>query len=197
MIDVREIDAPALHRHMGGIPHRSGMYYLTTPHTATSTSATLGNGTGRFSPWTVRRTMQFTRIGSEITSAGEAGSVLRLGIYADNGTGYPGALVLDAGTIAGDSATVQEITISQILTPGLYWVGGVVQAAPSTQPTVRTIAMDLTGLVPLTAGTIPAANHPAGVAFVGFSMTGALPATWPTASPNISAVAARIFVKTA
>ena len=197
MIDPREIDPPALHRHMGGIPSRSGMYYLTTPHTATSTNGAMGNGTGRFSPWTVRRTMQLVRIGAEVTAAGEAGSVVRLGIYADDGTGYPGALVLDAGTIAGTSATVQEITIAQVLTPGLYWIGGVVQNAPTTQPTLRSIAMDLTGLVPLTGGTTPTVNHPAGVGFVGFGMTGALPSTWPTATPNISSQAIRVFVKTA
>ena len=197
MIDPREIDPPALHRHMGGIHRRSGMYYLTTPHTATSTNGAMGNGTGRFSPWTVRRTMQFVRIGAEVTAAGEAGSVVRLGIYADDGTGYPGALVLDAGTIAGDSATVQEITIAQVLTPGLYWIGGVVQNAPATRPSLRCISMDLTGLVPLTVGTKPIVNHPAGVGFVGFGMTGALPAVWPTVTPNISAVAARVFVKTA
>lgn len=197
MLDVREIDHAALHRYLGGIPMRSGLYYLTTPHTATSTAATLGNGTGRFTPWRVNRTTAFAKIGAEITSAGEAGSVLRLGIYGDDGTGYPGALVLDAGTIAGDSATVQEITVAFTLTPGLYWVGGVVQSAPTTQPTVRTLAMDVPNQMPLTAGTTPTANAPANVGFVGFSMTGALPSTWPTASPNLSATAARIFVKTA
>lgn len=196
MIDPREIDAPLLHRHLGGITPRSGMYYLTTPHPSTGTSNTLGNGTGRFSPWVVRRAMRFTRIGAEVTAPGEAGSVVRLGIYADDGTGYPGTLVLDAGTIAGDSATVQEITIAQVLNPGLYWVGGVVQNAPTTQPTVRTLAADGTGLMPLTAGATPGANQPLGVAFVGLNMTGAFPATWPTASPNISGLAARVFVKT-
>ena len=81
--------------------------------------------------------------------------------------------------------------------PGLYWIGGVVQNAPVTQPTLRTITMDLTGLVPLTVGTPPIANHPAGVGFVGFGMTGAFPSTWPTATPNISQQAVRVFVKTA
>lgn len=197
MIDVREIDQAALHRYMGGIPKRSGLYYLTTPHSATSTANTLGNGTGRFSPWRVQRATNFAKIGAEVTAAGEAGSLVRIGIYADDGTGYPGALILDAGTIAGDSATVQEITVAFTLLPGLYWVGAIVQNVVTTQPTLRTVAMDLTGEMPLTAGTTPTANAPGTVAFVGFAMTGALPATWPTATPNVSATAARVFVKTA
>jgi len=61
------------------------------------------------------------RIGAEITSIGDAASLVRLGIYADNGNVYPGSLVLDAGTIAGDSATAQAITINQTLESGLYW----------------------------------------------------------------------------
>ena len=197
MIDVSEIDHAALHRHMGGIPLRSGLYYPTTPHTAVSTANTLGNGTGRFSPWRIRRTTTFSKIGAEVTAAGDSGSVLRIGIYADDGTGYPGALVLDAGTIAGDAIAVAEIATSFTLTPGLYWVGAVVQGVTTTQPTVRTIAMDLGGEMPLTGGTIPAAAAIPVVGFVGFSMTGALPAAWPTATPNTSGTAARVFVKTA
>jgi len=61
------------------------------------------------------------RIGIEITIAGTAASLVRLGIYSDSGNVYPNSLLLDAGTIAGDSATVQSITINQTLSAGLYW----------------------------------------------------------------------------
>jgi hypothetical protein len=178
--------------------HLSGCYYVATPSAATSTANTLGNGTGRFSPFPVPAAITLTRIGAEVTVVGESGSKLRLGIYGDNGNGYPGELVIDAGTINGDSATVQEITISQPLQPGLYWIGAAVQAAPTTQPTVRTLAViDQVTPIALTGGTTPTANHPSNVGFVGFSMTGALPSTWPTASPNVSAQVARVFVKVA
>lgn len=198
MIDVHEIDHALLHRHMGGIPRRAGSYYQTTPHATTTTNGALGVGTGRFSPWAVRRTISIVRLGAEVSTAGEAGSLVRLGIYADDGTGYPGALVLDAGTIAGDSATVQEITVSTVLTPGLYWVGAVVQNVVTTQPHLRAIAVDLSSEMPLTtSGATPTTNWTPGVGFTGFSMTGALPASWPTATPNVTSVAARLFVKTA
>ena len=196
MLNVHELDQAALDRHMAGLPPRSGLYYQTTPHTSLSTSASLGTGTGRFTPWRVRYPLSITRLGAEITSAGDAGSVLRIGIYADDGTGYPGALVLDAGTIAGDSVAVQEITVAITLPPALYWVGGVVQEVTSTQPTVRTVVYDPSGLMPI-ATTTPSSISVNRCAFVGFAMTGALPATWPTATPNLSDNAARIFYKVA
>jgi hypothetical protein len=43
-----------------------------------------------------------------------------MGIYADNGLGKPGALILDAGTVSTASG-FGTITISQILTGGIYW----------------------------------------------------------------------------
>lgn len=82
----------------------------------------------------------FTRIACSIQAAGAGGTpVLRLGIYADDGTGVPGALVIDAGTIDATSTTAQEITFgsAQTLTPGLYWLCAVAQGATITQPTLR------------------------------------------------------------
>jgi len=91
-------------------------------------------------PVAIVQPITITRIGAEINAAGQAGSLLRLGIYNDS-NGIPGSLLLDAGTIAGDSAmSVQEITISQALSPGVYWFAAVVQAAASTQPTVYVVS---------------------------------------------------------
>ena len=73
-------------------------------------------------PLIVEKTITLDRIGCEVTGAGTAGSVVRLGIYKDTGNMYPDGMVINAGTIAGDSATVQSINISQQLVPGLYWL---------------------------------------------------------------------------
>lgn len=55
-----------------------------------------------------------------------AASVVRLGIYENNNddtTIYPGALLLDAGTVTSASTGVKTITISQALTASkLYWL---------------------------------------------------------------------------
>lgn len=197
MIDLREIDPAGLFRLACRIPMRPGAWHLTTPHTATSTSNTLGNGTGRFTPWVVTRPTAITNLAAEVTAAGDVGSVVRLGIYSDDGTGYPGALLLDAGTIPGDAIAVAAVTVSITLTPSLYWVGGVVQGVTTTQPTMRTVAVDLLGAIAISTAATPPANVPGGVGYVGFGMTGALPATWPTASTNITAQAARILARTA
>jgi hypothetical protein len=179
--------------------HLSGCYYIATPAGAASTANTLGNGTGRFSPFPVPAAITLAKIGVEVTAVGEAGSVIRLGIYGDNGSGFPGPLVLDAGTVPGDAvAAAAELTINQALQPGLYWVGGVVQGAPTTQPTLRTLtAIDQSIPLPISGGTTPGANHPTQVGFVGFGMAGAFPANWPTPAPNLTAQVARVFVKIA
>lgn len=91
-------------------------------------------------PFVVSKTCTIDRIGAEITTGGGAGSLVRLGIYSTNNM-LPDALVLDAGTIDGNSATFQSITINQQLAPGLYW-------------------LVLLGSATITYRSIPAANLP-------------------------------------
>jgi hypothetical protein len=128
------------------------------------------NNRTNLAPFVVRKTLSIVSLGAEFTAAGEANSVLRLGIYADDGTGLPtGAAVLDAGSIStgtGNAGTVAtgrtpgpyELTVSLTLQPGLYWAGGTVQGASTTQPTIRTVsATTVPG--PMPVGTsMPVAN---------------------------------------
>lgn len=158
----------------GALPNlQSGRYYRA-PNAGPTTSNTLGNGSLRLMPKYIANAVTLTRLGAEVTVIGEAGSKIRLGIYADDGTFRPSALVIDAGQIAGDSATIQEITISQALSRGWYWFGGAVQSAPTTQPTVRTVntIYEYVGIDQnTTMGSVP---------FYGFtqaSVTGSLPST--------------------
>jgi hypothetical protein len=170
---------------------RSGLYHRTVPAASLTTSATLGVGTLRLAPFDVPRAVTLTRIGAEITSAGDVGSKFRLGIYADDGTGYPGALTLDAGTIDGNSATVQEITINQLLAAGRYWVGGVVQGVTVTQPTLRTVS-----IATIDAGS--ASLFTAAQTVYGFaqgSVTVALPSPSFTVSVSGSGAMPAVFVK--
>jgi hypothetical protein len=172
----------------------SGSYYFTSSATAVNTSSTLANGTFRVAPWYVPNACTISRIGAEITSAGDAGSKLRIGIYSDTGSCAPGSLLLDAGTIAGDSATVQEITVSQALTPGIYWVGAAVQLVTVTQPTVRvTSGVNMLGVISLGTAAPSAGQTISGFAVA--SVTGALPQapTWSAAGVQ----GPRIFVKVA
>jgi hypothetical protein len=178
-----------------GVAPAAGQYIFTSSPATSSTNAALGNGTLRLAPWVVTRAMAIDRIGAEITTVGEAGSKLRLGIYTDNGSCFPGALLLDAGQIAGDSATVQDLTVSLTLPTGLYWIGGVVQSAATTQPTVRVVS-NWTPPVPISGGTSAPAATAAYVANTQTSVSGALPATF-TATAVAGAAAVRVHVRAA
>lgn len=147
---------------------------------ATSTSATLGNGTLRVSPIVVPNDVVISHLGIDVAIAGEAGSTFRVGIYEDSTSfaGYPGALLIEAAAVVdGTSATVQEVACAISLDGNrLYWIGGAVQNAPTTQPSIRTISAAGApgGLV---AGSAPAAN----ASMLGYqhtSVSGALPATF-------------------
>lgn len=181
-----------------GVPFSSGRFksgfYSLIGSTGTGTNNSNGNGSLRLYAFACGQTVALSRMGAEITSAGDAGSTLRLGIYADDGFGMPGALVLDAGTIAGDSATVQEVTISVTLSPGIYWVGGAVQGVTTTQPTVRVVQTPLLP-VSVAGSSIPSAAAGVVGANIG-SVTGALP---PSVAPSAlnSGSAPRVFFKAA
>ena len=111
-------------------------YVQSLVGTATLTARALDVLTA--SPFIASKTLTLDRIGLEVGTIGSIGAVARLGIYADNGNMYPGALVLDAGTVPVDAVAVSTITISQVLPPGLYWLVYVHNSAVS--PVFRTIS---------------------------------------------------------
>lgn len=175
-------------------PWTTGRYYFLPNTTNVSTSATLGTGTLRAVPFFVPNQTTIKRLGAEVTSAGDANSKIRLGLYATGADGLPGGLVVDAGQIAGDSATVQEITgLSVNLGPGWYWAAAVVQAVVTTQPTVRTFAQGAGGVMPVSLFSIPTASQVAG-GYLVTGVTGALPTTF--GATDIHNSCARIFAMT-
>lgn len=99
---------------------KSGVYY-TVPAPNVTTVGT-AQGDCRAVGLKVDKTTSFDRIACEVTTAGTGTSVMRLGIYADDGGGYPGALLLDAGTIDATSTGSKQITIAVTLTPGVWWL---------------------------------------------------------------------------
>jgi hypothetical protein len=174
-----------------GNPVPAGQYIFAGGGQSPSTSAALGTGNLRVFPWFLPHAATLTQIGAEITAIGDAGSKFRLGIYADTGAFAPGALILDAGTIAGDSATVQQIAISQAAGPAILWVGGAVQVVTTTQPTVRTFGP---GPYSLVYPAIPGVNQAVAGWIHNGTVSGALPGTFLTTGGNAGAVP-RIFVK--
>ena len=153
-----------------------------SPNTAT-TAAALGNGSLRLAPFWSPVPFAIDRLGGDIATVGEAGSKLRCTIFLDNGFAYPGDLLIDAGQIAGDSATVQDLIVSTVIPAGLTWWGGAVQSAPTTQPVVRATNA-LTPAVPLLLGTaIPGANALA-AGYLQTGVSGAAPSTFTTSISN-------------
>jgi hypothetical protein len=76
-------------------------------------------------PIYIATTTKFDTIEYELTTAG-ASSVVKLGIYADNGNCYPGKLLFDSGNLTGTTPTgAKSATITaavQVFQPGLYWL---------------------------------------------------------------------------
>lgn len=175
-------------------PLSSGRYYRF-PNCALSTQL-LTAGRVLAIRHFIPTTTTLDRIGAEITTIGAVDAVVRLGIYADDGTGRPGARLLDAGTIDGMSATVQEIAISTVLPRGWTWFVAVGQGS-STMATVR--SPSLTGVYPPAWGTDYTASIPtAGLSAFGYrndGVTGALPATFTVSA--LSAAACAIFGRVA
>lgn len=121
-----------------GVPLTASNYFAGEGATATKSFSLNLMVVG---PLYVARAATLTRIGCRVTTAGSTGALQRLVIYSDNGDGRPGDLLLDAGTIDATTTGAKEITISQAITPGLYWLGAVPQGATSTIRTRRDIGL--------------------------------------------------------
>jgi len=78
------------------------------------------------------RSLTVDRIAVEIKTAAVDKSA-RLGIYRNGTNMYPGALVLDCGTINCGTTGVKEIVIDQQLSKGLYWLVIVSDGAPQIE----------------------------------------------------------------
>jgi hypothetical protein len=75
----------------------------------------------------------FDRIMVNVTGAGAGGTDARLGVYAMGADGFPGALVLDAGTVDVDSTGVKEVTgLTLTLTAGRFYYTAVVSDGAPT-----------------------------------------------------------------
>lgn len=95
-------------------------------------------------PFIVPTSQNFDRIAINVTTA-VAGNG-RLGIYADNGDVYPGALILDAGEVDTGTTGVKEIIISLNLQPGLYWLARVFNAQPYIKGLSSTSLITIVGI---------------------------------------------------
>lgn len=110
---------------------------LMPPLTANTQNYTL-TGLAFASPIMVWESITVDRVAVPVAIAGSAGTTMRLGIFTlpDVLTTSPSmtaTLVRDCGTVLVDSTGTMTIDLSPAvtLTPGLYWVGGVVGTGTS------------------------------------------------------------------
>lgn len=153
-------------------------YWVRPPVAVTAVATgTVSIGFQRCLPIQISRTTTFDRIACEVTTGGSAGSLVRLGIRSPTSEGLPGTLLLDAGTVDSTGTGILSITISQTLTPGLWWLVACSQVA---EPTMRITSAITVGIPVLSSATT---FQDAGVAYRDAgSVTGALPASFTVAA---------------
>ena len=118
----------------------SGVYAPLNPGTSISTGQHSNNTLNGWQcvPFCVSKTVTMSKISVQVTTAGSAGAVLRVGIYADSG-GRPGALISDLGTQLVDSTGTKDWTYTGTFTAGVqYWLITVNQTAVGASFNIHT-----------------------------------------------------------
>lgn len=131
------------------------------------------------------------------TTTGQTGAAVHVGIYADNGAGYPGALVYDTGAFnlatSSNAINTNTPTTPPTLQAGWYWIASIFTAS-GTFPSVTAATTNYGTSLNAQLGSDTAAHLLAtsGQAATGISVTGtygALPSTF-TASGTLTLNAA-------
>jgi hypothetical protein len=170
------------------------VFFPLSPGNA-SASNTLGNGNLRAAPFLLQYPTPIVALGAEIMAAGDVGSTLRLAVYRDNGSGFPGAL-LAQGTIPADAVATAEAAVSVTLPAGLLWIAAVVQGVTTTQPNVRVIGTSVTLPVQILWPSAVPGSNTTGVGYVQAGVTGALPDPAAFTTSTAGAVP-RLWIRTA
>jgi len=113
---------------------RTGAYIDPWPNRAVGTVAIVAD-TLYAAPFMVVRPLTIDRLAIQVTGAGAAGKLARLGIYRDGANLYPGALLADVGAVAVDGVAVVAAAIAGnlALQPGLYWLALLANGAPTLE----------------------------------------------------------------
>jgi hypothetical protein len=114
-------------------PHWApGAWHHANIAAATSVTGAMITGTIYFIPIYAARNATLDRVRFEVTVAGSADLVVRLGLYAyDLATGRPGALLATLGSVSNPGVGVHDVTINQALTVGGYYIGALATGTSS------------------------------------------------------------------
>ena len=166
----------------GAVPWVTGRFY-GIPNGAVPEAVLTVTGTLYAYPVYVPNTVTVSTLNISVTT-GQTGGACHIGIYADNGSGYPGDLVYDSGAVSGLTSTtvVTKSSVATTLQAGLYWIATIFTAS-STFPSVAGTDAVYTQWLNAQLGSDIAAHALAtsGEAATGISVAGtygALPATF-------------------
>jgi peptidoglycan/xylan/chitin deacetylase (PgdA/CDA1 family) len=146
-------------------------------------------------PVEIRAMAQWKALGISVGSAGGTGSVARLGIYRDNGHGFPGSLLVDAGTVATDATGAKTAAISQMLPPGRYWLA-FLDAQVTSAPTVSAVSSSAAPAIGGASVFTAAASGAVG-GFFANTVTGSLPVAWPGTASGVWATPPLVTIQAA
>jgi len=107
----------------------TGRYYPQAGITALFANTVITRNVMWAVPFVCPTKTTWTKMGATVGTA-VASSVLRFGIYKDV-NGVPSTLILDAGTVSSATIGEKEVTISQSLDAGIYWLVVAMQGGAS------------------------------------------------------------------
>jgi hypothetical protein len=164
-------------RHYG-----TGTYeaWFTSPRAGTALAGSALTAARMYAmPFIAPKAITIDQIGVYVSTLST--TTARLGIYADNGNCYPGALLLDAGTIDVTGVGAKKIAINQALSANtLYWLVIVCAATPAIYCIPVAAVISILGH-PSALGTAQNAGLYVAQTY------GALPGTFPSSPTMITA----------
>lgn len=161
------------------VPWYAGSYYSANgPRVGTNNPTT--NGT-YYLPIVIASTGTLDRIQINTGSSFSGTASVRLGMYnMSSTTGLPSTVLFDAGTVSCTAASTNySITISQPVTPGIYYLAANMQTAPTT-PRFFGVTRVYSPALPMTGNTTsdsPVQNYTQGGVTGAFATAGTLNAS--------------------
>lgn len=138
-----------------------------------------------WAPFPINAPLTISAIGCYIATAG-ADQYARLGIYADDGSVYPGKLVLDAGRLAATSTGAKTATEALTLPVGLYWLAVAHQKTGATSKAIAVQGFSNGGISGPLLGmpSLTTTNQ----ASVGYYLAAVVTGAFPTPAPSGAAL---------
>jgi hypothetical protein len=174
----------------GRPPTITSRYYYKVGANSTLSTLSAVNNLIYYVLFNCAKKTTWTRIGFEVTSSSISAGVARLGLYDVASTGLPGTLISDYGTVPTNTTGTKEITISETLDEGFYYLAFV----KTNTSSYRTRSTEASQAI-FTHGTT--ANNTALIttAFSESTSLGTLPATASTTLNTITSATPAVWMR--